>query len=303
MAPFSFSGKDSDKGNQGKRPSNRDRKSTFGKPERKSRDRKPSDRKPSDRKPSDRKPSDRGLGTRRDSERRTPREEEKAPRKPIRDFGPERRYRNFSVPILPEDITGEELEKRRRAELRSLAVENAEAVAKHLVAIERFLESNPELAFRHGQEATFRAGRVALVRELSGLAALRAGKFDIAQKDLRAAQRISGSIEVMPYIAQCEVALGNPRKALEIAGDVDAKALSVAGRVELRIAAAGARSALSQYDAAVVTLTCSELNEGTAPWSNRLRRAYRDALSSAGRFEEASAFEAKYPQSFTEEPK
>ncbi|MEY3705378.1 MAG: hypothetical protein RLY29_750 [Actinomycetota bacterium] len=275
MAPFSFSGKGSSgRSNKGKRPEKRDRK--------------PGDRKPGDRKPYPRREGSAGK----------PREDARGPKKPARDFGPDRRYRNFSVPFLPEDITGDELDKRRRAELRSLAVENAEAVAKHLVAIERFLESDPELAFRHGQEVTFRAGRVALVRELSGLAALRAGKYEIAQKDLRAAQRISGSKEVLPFIAQCEVALGNPRKALEIAGDVNPKDLSVSGRVELRIAAAKAREALGQFDAAVVTLTCSELNESGAPWSKRLRRIYRDALMSAGRNVEASTFEAKYPQSF-----
>lgn len=282
MAPFSFSSKDQ----SGNRQRPEGRKSSQGKFE-KGKSARPKD-------------SRRSEGRLKDERSKRPRETERAPRKPAREFGPDRRYRNFSVPILPTDITGEELDKKKRAELRSLAVENAEAVAKHLVAIERFLESDPELAFRHGQEATFRAGRVSIVRELSGLAALRAGKFEIAQKDLRAAQRISGSKEVLPFIAQCEVALGNPRKALEIAGEVNSKELSVSGRVEMRIAAANARQALRQYDAAVVTLTCSELNATDPTWSKRLRHAYRDALLSAGREIEATDFVSKYPQSFSE---
>ena len=70
-----------------------------------------------------------------------------------------------------------------------------------------------------------------------------------AQKELRAAQRIMGSPSVIPYLAQCELALGNPRKTLEIAGSVDPKILSAAERVELRLAAAGARTALGQHAA------------------------------------------------------
>jgi len=213
----------------------------------------------------------------------------------------DRRYREFAVPPLPVDITGDELEKKRRFQLQPLAPENAEVVAKHLVAIERFLESEPDLAYRHGQEATYRAGRIAIVRELAGLAALRSGRYEIAQKDLRAASRISGSKEVLPFIAQCEVALGNPRKALEIAGSVEPRTLSAAGRVELRIAAAAARSALGQFDAAVVTLRCEELNESEAPWSSRLRTAYYKALGAAGKIDEAQSFRARFPQSIISE--
>jgi hypothetical protein len=102
-------------------------------------------------------------------------------------------------------------------------------------------------------------------------------------------------------LAQCELALGNPRKTLEIAGSVDPKILSAAERVELRLAAAGARSALGQHDAAVVTLTCPELAESDPTWSKRLRRGYFEALNAAGRREEAEKFKVKYPQSFLDE--
>ena len=268
MAPLSFSGKKPDRGGKNfKKRSEKDSSRTArAKP----------DRARSDRpKPDRRKPE---LKERQD-----------------------RRYREFAVPPLPVDITGDELEKKRRFQLQPLAPENAEVVAKHLVAIERFLESEPDLAYRHGQEATYRAGRIAIVRELAGLAALRSGRYEIAQKDLRAASRISGSKEVLPFIAQCEVALGNPRKALEIAGSVEPRTLSAAGRVELRIAAAAARSALGQFDAAVVTLRCEELNESEAPWSSRLRTAYYKALSSAGKNNEAQSFRERFPQSIVSE--
>ena len=197
---------------------------------------------------------------------------------------------------MPADITGEELEKKIAYQIASLTPSNAKSVARHLVALERFLEEDPERAYLHGREISFRAGRLGIVRERAGVAAVRAGHFKEALKDLRAASRITGSIELEPYIAQCEAALGNARKALEIAGKVEESKLSKAGRVEMRIAASSARESLGQFDAAVLTLKCNELNESDPSWSKRLRRTYYNALLKAGREDEASEFLARYPQ-------
>jgi len=57
--------------------------------------------------------------------------------------------------------------------------------------------------------------------------------------------------------------------------------------IEMRIVAAGARRDLGELDAAVVTLTCKELNNETDEWALRLRYAYADALDAAGRKDEA----------------
>lgn len=214
-----------------------------------------------------------------------------------RDLEPKRRS-NWPTPEIPEGITGEELDRKQRFQLEQLAEENRKRVAQHLVALDNTLEIDPEQAFLHGQAAAFRAGRIAYVRERAGIAALRFGKFEVAQKDLKAAQRISGSEEILPFIAQCEVALGNPRKALEIAGRINSAKLSDALQVELRIAAARARLALDQSDAAVVTLTCKELNRTDASWSKRLHQEYAAALEKAGRVSESESFKLKYPQSF-----
>ena len=54
-------------------------------------------------------------------------------------------------------------------------------------------------------------------------------------------------------------------------------------QVELRITSAACRIELGQMDAAVVTLTCKELNLADAPWGNRLRSAYSAALIAANR--------------------
>jgi hypothetical protein len=220
-------------------------------------------------------------------------------RKPMR-AKPERvrRFSPFQEPEIPVEITGEEFPRKEAFQLQSLAKENAERVAKHLVALSQFLETDPERAFLHGQAAAFRAGRIAIVRERAGIAGVESGHYEIAQKDLRAASRISGSVEILPYIARCEVALGNPRKTLEIAGSVEAKKLSVAGQVMMRIASAQARIALGEPGAAVLTLQCSELNEKEQPWSKQLHQRYRDALLAASREADAKEFEEKFPSSF-----
>ncbi|MFM8205337.1 MAG: hypothetical protein ACKN8W_03190 [Actinomycetales bacterium] len=216
-------------------------------------------------------------------------------KRPEKITGPHERERNFARPWVDQEITGDEIDKKIKFQLESLTPGNAKSVARHMVALEKLLETNPREAHQHGKEIVYRAGRLGIVREKAGIAALRAGEYQIAQKDLRAASRITGSKEILPYIAQCEVALGNPRKALEIAGKIAEKELSREGRVEMRIAAAGARSALGEHDAAVLTLTCAELNEKDASWSARLHRAYRDALVSAGRIDEVKAFEKTHP--------
>ena len=208
----------------------------------------------------------------------------------------ERRQRSFETPAVPADITGEELEKKIAYQIASLTPSNAKSVARHLIALERFLETDPERAYLHGKEIAFRAGRLGFVRERAGVAALRAGHYKEALKELRAASRISGSIELEPFIAQCEAALGNARKVLEIAGAVSESKLSKAGRVEMRIAASTARASLGQFDAAVLTLKCKELNESDPSWSRRLRKSYYEALLKAGRKDDAEEFLARYPQ-------
>jgi tetratricopeptide (TPR) repeat protein len=226
---------------------------------------------------------------------------ERGPAKRVLPEDEERRQRNFETPAVPADITGDELEKKFAYQIASLTPSNAKSVARHLIALERFLEIDPERAYLHGKEISFRAGRLGLVRERAGVAALRAGRYKEALKELRAASRITGSIEIEPFIAQCEAALGNARKALEIAGSVAESKLSKTGRVEMRIAASKARESLKQFDAAVLTLKCKELNENDPAWSKRLRRAYYDALIKAGRSVEAEEFLARYPQFLIEE--
>ena len=190
-------------------------------------------------------------------------------------------------PDIPEEITGEELEKSVRAELLSLSAENAKVVARHLVSINIHMDSDPELAHKHGIAAAHHAGRLAVVRESAGYAAYRAGHYEIALKELRAAHRISGDVSMWPVMADCERGLGRPLKALNLAGSDEVKRLAKPEEIEMRIVASGARRDLGELDAAVITLTCKELKNESEEWAIRLRYAYADALEVAGRKEEA----------------
>jgi tetratricopeptide (TPR) repeat protein len=196
--------------------------------------------------------------------------------------------RDFSKdPIIPEGITGEELDKVTRGDLLTLSAENAKIVSQHLACVHAFADSDPNIAHEHAQAAVRHAGRVAVVRETAGYAAYRVGKYEMAIKDLKAAFRINGDVSIWPVLADCERGLGKPRKAIELAGAPEAKKLAKEQAIELRIVAAGARRDLGEIDAAIVTLQTNDLNTENDSWAIRLRYAYADALAAAGRNDEA----------------
>jgi tetratricopeptide (TPR) repeat protein len=191
-------------------------------------------------------------------------------------------------------VTGQELDKDIRGDLRTMAVESAEIVSRHLVMAQRLLEDRPDLAWEHAKAAVARGGRLAVVREAAGVAAYTAGEYADALAQFRAARRISGSDSYWPIMADCERGLGRPERAITMAGAPEVDRLDKAGRVEMRIVASGARRDLGQLDAAVVTLQCPEL-QSTAreSWSARLKFAYADALLAAGREDEAREWFAR----------
>ena len=164
----------------------------------------------------------------------------------------------------------------------------AELVAGHLVATGLALEDDPEAALAHARFARSRAGRVAAVREATGLAAYHAGEWSEALTELRAARRLSGRSMHLAVMADCERALGRPDRALDLTRGAEAAVLSRAEAVELRIVGAGARRDLGQLEAAVVALQGPDLNSNSPePWVARLRYAHADNLLAAGRKQDA----------------
>ncbi|WP_187370034.1 hypothetical protein [Streptomyces boluensis] len=189
---------------------------------------------------------------------------------------------------IPDDVTGEEIDKDVRQELQSLPKGLAEDVAKNLVMVAKLIDEDPEQAYEYARVALRLASRVAAVREAAGFAAYANQKYSEALAEFRAARRMTGSAELWPVMADCERGLGRPEKALDMAGESEVNKLDKAGQVEMRLVAAGARRDLGQLDAAIVTLQSPELaSNSVQPWTARLRYAYADALLAAGREAEA----------------
>ncbi|MEU0051795.1 hypothetical protein [Streptomyces sp. NPDC006309] len=195
---------------------------------------------------------------------------------------------------IPEDVTGDEIDRDVRQELQSLPKTLAEDVAKNLVMVARLLDEDPEGAYGYSKVALRLASRVAAVREAAGFAAYATQKYAEALGEFRAARRMTGSVELWPVMADCERGLGRPEKALDMAGAPEVHKLDKAGQVEMRLVAAGARRDMGQLDAAIVTLQSPELaSQSVQPWTARLRYAYADALLAAGREREAREWFAK----------
>ncbi|WP_132333451.1 MULTISPECIES: hypothetical protein [Kribbella] len=191
-------------------------------------------------------------------------------------------------PVIPAGITGAELDRSVKAELRSLPRSLADLVAQHLVASGRFLDDDPELAYQHAKTARRLAARLGGVREAVAVTAYLSEHYDEALTEFRAVRRMTGNHEVLPTMADCERALGRPEKALALSREKQVKDLEEGSQIEMLIVAAGARRDMGQTAAAIQTLEVPELTKRTrADWLPRLRYAYADALAEAGRTEDA----------------
>jgi hypothetical protein len=195
-------------------------------------------------------------------------------------------------PQIDEDVTGQELDRGTKHEIKTLEANSAEWVARHLVMAGRLIDEEPELAFQHALAASRRGGRLSAVREAVGLTAYAAGHYGEALREFRTYRRISGSNVHLPVMADCERGLGRPDRALDVVRSPEAQDLDAPGKVELAIVAAGARADLGQLDAAVAELEIPQLDINRAfSYSPRLFRAYADALSAAGRGAEAEKWQ------------
>ncbi|GLY81714.1 hypothetical protein [Actinoallomurus iriomotensis] len=206
----------------------------------------------------------------------------------------ETRPRRDPGPPVPDDVTGDELDRAAKAELRTLPKDLAKAVARHLVMAGRLLDEDAEQAYQHTLAARRKAARVGVVREACGLAAYHAGLWSVALSELRTARRLTGQEAYLSVMADAERGLGRPERALDLARSDEAKRLPPAEAIEMRIVESGARRDLGQHDAAVLALQIPELkDERLRPWSARLFYAYADALADAGREEEAADWFAR----------
>lgn len=190
-------------------------------------------------------------------------------------------------PEIPQEIYREEIDPQLLRELSSLASDNAEQTARHLLALVHFLGEDPERAHAHGVAASARAARVGRVRELAGIAAYNAGKYEIALRELKTAFRITGDPSLWALMADSQRGLGEPLKAIEMGKAPEVSTLDKDAQVELRIVLSGARRDLGELEAALTAVHCKELNEENGSWAARLRYAYADALAALGRQDQA----------------
>jgi len=192
--------------------------------------------------------------------------------------------------VIDDDITGKELDREVRQDLATLAAPVAGTVARHLVMAGRLLDTEPELAYAHTQEARRLAGRVAVVREAAGYAAYEAGHYDVALSELRAARRMSGRVEYLPVMADCERGVGRSERALLLADDPGVASLDAEGRAELALVLCGALRDLGRSDEAEQRLRAAlPARPPEAQWVARLHYALGDLLAETGRTDDAVA--------------
>lgn len=197
----------------------------------------------------------------------------------------------YDGPAIPEGITGAELDRGVRAQLKGLPEKLAARVARHLAAAGTLIDDDPETAYQHTLAARARASRLAVVREAAGEAAYAAGHYAEALAELRAAKRMNGATDYLPIMADCHRALGNPEQAIKLAKSSSVSNFAPEAKAEMTLVEAGARRDMGQLDAALRTLELAPLmSKSRASWVVRLRYAYADILESAGREADALAW-------------
>ena len=206
---------------------------------------------------------------------------------------------------MPEDVKPQDLEASARRELRALGRANAENVARHLVMLQRLLDTDPELAHQHARYAASHAGRVAVVRESAGIAAYLSGHYQEALRDIRAARRLSGLDLHRAIEADCERALGNLDRALKAAQGADPAQLDDQEEAEIAMVVSGVRHEMGQTELGLVVIEEAILMfRGDRETLRRLHSVRADRLEELGRVEEAEAVRVRIgegPQEVEEE--
>jgi len=191
-------------------------------------------------------------------------------------------------PEIPEGTNPKDLDRVAGNELKTLAKDNAEGVAQHLVLAARYIETDPQLAHRHALSAARRAGRIGVVRETLAITAYAIGDFALALRELRTYRRITGRDDQLAMMVDSERGIGRPDRALELGRSVPRASLPVPVQVELAIAMSGARLDLGQPDLALIELQIPQLDPKTAfSYSPNLFAAYGAVLEELGRDDEA----------------
>lgn len=213
-----------------------------------------------------------------------------------RDSRPPQRQR-VPEPRVPEDVVPQDLEPSARRELRALGRANAENVARHLVMVQRLLDTDPELAYQHARYAASHAGRIAVVRESAGIAAYLSGHYVEALRDIRAARRLSGLDLHRAIEADCERALGHLGRALKAAAEADPSQLDDTEEAEIAMVVSGVRHEMGETELGLVVIEeAIMMFRGDRETRRRLHSVRADRLEELGRLEEAQVVRERIGQ-------
>ena len=195
-------------------------------------------------------------------------------------------------PKMPKGLEWSMLSKDERERLRGLSKEHAENIGLHILAAYAQEENDPENALAHAKWAAKQASRIDIARETLAFIAYRQGDYKLAMREFRTAYRMNGFLDYLPFIADCERGVGNPKKAIELAMSDDAKYLRGEAKAEMFLVYAGALGDLELWDKAIQIVHTLGRSKGLAgAYRMRAVQAEQYFLEEAGRTDEAVALD------------
>lgn len=201
-------------------------------------------------------------------------------------------HRRPGEPKMPKGIEWSMLSSDDRERLRGLSKEHAENIGLHILAAYTLEERDPELALEHAKWVAHQASRIDFARETLAFVAYRQGDYKLALREFRTAFRMNGFLDYLPFIADCERGVGNPKKAIEVAMSDDAKYLRGESKAEMFLVYAGALGDLEMWDKAIEIVHTLGRSKGLAgEYRMRAVQAEQYFLEQAGRSDEAVALD------------
>ena len=201
-------------------------------------------------------------------------------------------HRRPGEPKMPKGIEWSMLSTDDRERLRGLSKEHAENIGLHILAAYTLEERDPELALEHAKWVAHQASRIDFARETLAFVAYRQGDYKLALREVRTAFRMNGFLDYLPFIADCERGMGEPKKAIETAMSDDAKYLRGESKAEMFLVYAGALGDLELWDKAIEIVHTLGRSKGLAgEYRMRAVQAEQYFLEQAGRSDEAVALD------------
>ena len=195
-------------------------------------------------------------------------------------------------PVMPKGLEWSMLSSDERERLRGLAKEHAENIGLHILAAYALIDDDPKAAVEHAKWVARQASRIDFARETLAFAAYRTGDYKLALREFRTAFRMNGFADYLPFMADCERGLGNPKKAIELALSDDAKLLRGEAKAEMFLVYAGALGDLEQWDKAIAVVHTLARSKGlSGAYRMRALQAEQLFLEETGEKDKADALE------------